>query len=101
MEKDIECGDFDPTECEGYKCYSDDEGDAEERDDDDDDDEVDDNRFELWSRWQRKEFQAMSLQDQAEYVRERYKLEPDNIDGVAIEYYLPKELFEGDQKYWR
>ena len=87
MEEDIECGDFDPTECEGYKPAE--------------DEEDKDNRFELWSKWQRKEFQAMSLQDQAEYVRERYKLEPDSTEGVHMEYYLPKELFEGDQKFWR
>ena len=91
MEEDIECGDFDPTECEGYESYG----------DEDDEDDVDDNRFDLWQEWQRKEFQAMNLHDQAEYVRERYKLEPDSTEGVHMEYYLPKELFEGDQKYWR
>ena len=81
MQEDVDCGDFDPADYESY------DGDE-------------DTCFDLWSKWQRKEFQAMNLHEQAEYVRERYQLEPDNIDGVGIEYYLPKELFAGDQKFW-
>ena len=88
MEEDIECGDFDPTECEGYESYG-------------DEDDKDDNRFELWAKWQREEFQAMNLHEQAEYVRERYQLEPDSTEGVDIEYYLPEEIFIGDKKFWK